>query len=189
MATNKSNVFSLQGFKKGLANTHEPHEPSETGQFPKIYRRTGQFKGVGAAAPPQYSFKADPSEWLENSEAVEITRLDPDIDDGWVVVRRHANFDELKGYLNNQMDMLSDEITQISSVHEDDTGLYSITCREPPVDSPDHLLIFVCSMDENPYSIDTIDQPDSYTICFPNGSVSHDIKVLYPFLKDALENM
>ncbi len=156
--------------------------------FPKIYRRTGSLKN-GIVMPPGYGFKSDEPEWLENAMVEEITRLDPDIDDGWILVRQHADLDQLKGYLNSQIDMLSDEITQISSVHADEHGIFSLTCREPPIGSPDHLLIFVRSMEESPYTVENIDQPDYYTICLPDGTVSHDIKFLYPFLKEALEQM
>jgi hypothetical protein len=148
--------------------------------LPDIYRLTGF--GSMADTMPAYSLNPDEEFETDNLKWIKITHLDPQIDSGWVIVRRHRSEGELKGYINGQMDFLTDKMTQTVSIGCDERGFYSVIAREAIEGCPDHLLVFVFTM-ETELLNDLVTKPDIYFIYHPDGQPTYDSSIMYKFME------
>jgi hypothetical protein len=170
--------------------------------FPEVYRLEGyveiakQKKRRGVAKLPKFVPRF-PAYTFNDTEAFGfikpkwslITKLDPKVDNGWVVVRHHHDDSHVEGYLDSQIDRYfdQDDVYATSQVMSTEYGTFSLTHRAKVPGSPDHLLVLIFAPDnDKPYNLqERIKRPNQYTICHPDGSITYDQYLLYPFLKPA----
>lgn len=189
-------VVKLDAFRKD--KTPVTIEPKF--YFPEIYRLEGyteiapQKKRRGLVKLPRflrrlpaYTFSDTEAFGFVNPKWTQITKLDPKVDSGWVVVRHHHDDSHIEGFLDSQIDRYFDkqDVHATSQVMSTEYGIFSLTHRAKVPGSPDHLLILVFAPgNDKPLTLqDRIKRPYQYTICHPDGSITHDQYLLYPFLK------
>jgi len=168
--------------------------------FPEIYRLEGymeiakQKSRKGVVKLPKFVRRA-PVYTFNDREAYDfvhpkwtlVTKLDPKVDKGWVVVHHHHDDSHVEGFLDSQISRYfdRDDVYATSQVMSSELGTFSLTHRAKVHGTPDHLLILIHAPDnDKPLTLqERIKRQLQYTICHPDGSITHDHCLLYPFLK------
>ncbi len=170
-------------------------------RFPTVYRAEGftytkprKRKGVQRLPklkplPVGYTFADnldDVSEEVLKPSWTPITKLDPKLDFGWVIVRHHPDESHLIGFIKDQFDWFyyPDDLLALSFVTETEHGIFSLTHRAPADKAPSNLLIHIYSplVEERCTIEEMLKAPDCYTIYHPDGTVTDSNKLLFPFI-------
>jgi hypothetical protein len=94
----------------------------------------------------EYTLSDEPTSHLANIKFEAITKLDPSIDKGWVIVRHHRTREHVDGYLNGQYDSEPDRERFGRMVWQTKAGIFSITNRPAIHSCRDHLLVYACDI-------------------------------------------
>lgn len=149
-------------------------------RFPAVYRTEGNYFETNdnnqlvvgkSIAKPKYSLDEKPAGYA-NARVSMITHLEPTIDDGWLIIRKHLSEEAVQGYLACLLDQdwlcdtTIDRTTR--SIYRTPFGLYSIQhIKKQTERHEDHLLIFMGS------------RPDWFEekcwVVRPNGEITTDI--------------
>jgi hypothetical protein len=168
--------------------------------FPQLYRVRGYYldgeaselKGEFVAGPdmgpPCYSFSDTDPCGYQNPRWEPIHRLDPEIDKGWVVIRRHLQAKErMDAYLDGIYDMWPKCPFRLRMQRflAEDEGFTIVQREEAPPGLPDHLLIFISKImapvvKTANFGLISGGWMDFYHIVFPDGTISNDGDSLYP---------
>ena len=187
--------FLTMPTKGGNDNSQATH------RFPTVYRAEGftytkPRKRSGIQRLPKlkplpvgYTFANnvdDLTEEVVKPSWTPIIKLDPKLDQGWVIVRHHPDESHLIGFIKDQFDWFyyPDDLLALSFVTETESGIFSLTHRQPADNAPSNLLIHIYTpLTQEPRTLeDKLRTMDSYSIYHPDGTVTSDIKVLYPFI-------
>ena len=167
-------VYRLEGYaeiKRGRARKGVP-------KLPKLVRRL-----------PGYTFNDAESFGFVKPTWTPIHKMDPKVDEGWVIVRYHYDDSHIEGYIDSQIDRYFDEedVHAGSQVMSNEYGVFTLTHRLKARGAPDHLLVHVwADHAEMPLSTEQrLKWPNRYVIYHPDGSVTYDNRLLYPFTKPA----
>lgn len=119
-----------------------------------------------------------------------VHMLDPAIDHGWMIIQHHIDFNNLRSYINAQLDSVNtlEDYRRISGMFIiPNEGIFTLRRQAPPKGAPDHLLIYVYEQNIEDTTIPMGDDSNflgnNYLIFHSDGSVTHDPTILRPFLQ------
>lgn len=195
-----SEVVDLGKFKqsKSVGSTPAPSSAENEWHIPDVYRLTGfeydlargdnvSFPFVSdRPAPIQYTLYSKKTETVARPMWQLIKRLDPDVDNGCVAIRHHANYDQAYAYSTRELDGLLNVALPTSTMFTTLVGIFTVThYTRLPRGVPNHLLIHIRSlpgMTAEELVENDIDG-SQYMICHPDGTVTWDSSLLYPGYK------
>lgn len=152
--------------------------------FPEPYRLTGYYweevqGGLDAssrAAPTEIVLGDRDDAGLANPSWKRLSKLDPSEDrSGWVIVR-HQSESNLEGYFDALSDMTAMRTVRLYAT---ENGLFTMLRMPPPLNCPDHLLIYVWKHDEG-----DVGPEDRWRIVHPDGSITYDIDAVTPHIDE-----
>jgi hypothetical protein len=123
--------------------------------FPQIYRCTGSswklregetLENYTTLLPSDdehifYTLLGEDDGTFANPKFEPLTRLDPSIDEGWVMLRHHQNHAEFDGFIYACVDLdRGDSLSQIG--FETDQGLFTLVHRPAKAGCKDCLLVY-----------------------------------------------
>jgi len=125
--------------------------------FPTVHRITGcSFKEANDGFVPDpdfpyvgYSLTTESSIGIANEAATAITHLDPQLDQGWLIVRRFANIETASAYLDGLYDAEPDlDWSSGRKLWQTPDGIFTLHHREARPNCPDCLLIHFDNVDD-----------------------------------------
>ena len=150
-------------------------------RFPAVYRTEGTYwtqdedgDGIIAGdtpAEPNYSLNARPA-GLANARVTMLQQLDPKIDNGWLIVRRHASENLASSYVEClcDQDWLCDNVRgqTVYNLYRTPMGVFTLQHITKQTERhEDHLMVFVA---KDPSWIE-----ERHWIVRSDGSVSEDV--------------
>jgi hypothetical protein len=165
-------------------------------KYPPIYRVRGYYYGyviegslssevtvTNRRAPVHYSLCPTDTNGYGNTVATEIRCMDQKRDRGWLIVREHETAEAAGGYIDALFDLCGDKMTSSKATFSDAGGYFTLVNRKPSKYAPDRLLIYITK-----YGKQGPDAPmDTFVICHPDGRITTDPDILYPFIDTTLE--
>ncbi len=132
-------------------------EPPQTGiicpdfgiRFPPLYRVQGVYwqdgpsgpEPSGVPAPVQYALDAEDDCGVACVQRALLRRLDPSVDDGWVIIRHHWSEESMEGYVDAFMDLADGPRSNDMSFILD-CGFFTVLHRRPRRRGPNHLIVY-----------------------------------------------
>lgn len=158
-------------------------------KFPQLYRGVGYswdtpdegyivntLTPTDEPSTPFYTLQMGYDGGRANVQWTPIDRLLPEIDSGWVIVRKHKSRDALDGYLDGIDDAISHEKDPcVKSVYETNLGLFTVQHRPAKPGLTDLLLVYSYSVQE-PVMNTWVPE---YVVIDRDGNV-HDGDILFP---------
>lgn len=190
-------IVSLNDFR----NTKHPSSTTEQEEivcceemglvFPQIYRLRGYEPieddfiaghplNERAEIPPRYTFEID-AHYLEEMKIIapewrKITRLDPKVDTGVLIVRHHYRLEDAIQYLEGIRDACNSHAPMHWDCHETDQGIFTLVHRPSNLGCPDCLILYTVLMLDTEFGL-----RDWYKIIGPDGEEEMDVtKILQP---------
>lgn len=173
-------IFDLRSFRSGL------RAPNGV-VFPQLYRVEGYYFDLDGMERPvpssrkaetQYALGDTSHHGLANAQWTPLTKLEPALDAGWIVVRHHMQLALVEGYIDALMDT-QDTGNPAKTAYKTKEGLFTLLRRAPPPGGPDHLLIYISKVQlhQGPFAGQWI---DTYQIVHPDASSTDDFAALTP---------
>lgn len=170
--------------------------------FPLLYRVTGKCwnfveeagevvdaKPSDEPAGPYYTLSEDYNLKLADEKHEMITKLDPAIDSGWVIIRHHMREEYIEGYLDAHTDYGSPELRELTHgamIFRTKEGLFSVARRPANKGRPDHLIVYITKVADS--GIPELGVPagwiDSVQIVHPDGTVTSNQDLLFEDVDD-----
>lgn len=149
-STRRSNVIQLK-----IKPTGRYCEPLNL-RFPAIFRLTGFYWEQNASGQMvanenepvmlyTLSDNPDDTEKIAKPVFTLINHLDPSIDDGVLIIRRHFTESIAEGYVAGVIDRDMGQSCQPPDIYRTETGVFTLLHRRPRVGAENHLIAFYAS--------------------------------------------
>ena len=164
--------------------------------FPQLYRANGFYwdsavEGEREITPsnrpaPTFSTLSEYDKGgLANVTHVAMNSLDPEIDDGWMLIRHHRMRSDVEGYLDALSDFVTDESGINGKFFQTEEGIFSLIRRPFTPGRPNKLIIYVTRIPDpnmhhpigGQFSNGWVDHRQVF---YPDGSSAEDPDICLP---------